>query len=110
MEKQVINCETSEVTVVALTAEEIAARAAEEAQVGPVPRSVTRLQLIRAMRAAELKTAFDAALAAAGADTQEDWSLAVSIRRDDALVSTFAVALGLSETATDDLFRAAGAL
>lgn len=108
MERAVVT--PSGAQIVALTPAEIAEREAEEALPQPTPTSVTKLQLVRALRAADLKTSFDAALSAAPAETQEDWSLAVSIRRDDPLTATFAAALGQSEAQTDDLFRAAAAL
>lgn len=75
-----------------------------------VPASVSRLQLVRALRAAGLKQAFDAALAGAPAETQEDWSLAVEIRRDDPLVDTFAAALVVPVGEVDGLFRLAASL
>lgn len=76
----------------------------------PVPVSVSRLQLVRALREAGLKEAFDMALAGASADAQEDWSLAVEIRRDDPMVTAFSSVLEVSTAATDDLFRRAAAL
>lgn len=108
MERVIIDCATGETATAALTAEEIAAR---ELQAVPrVPRSVTKLQLVRALRAAGLKASFDTALTSATAETQEDWDLAVSIRRDDPLVASFAATLGQTEAQVDDLFRQAGAL
>ena len=76
----------------------------------PLPSSVTKLQLIRALREAGHKTAFDTELAAASADTQEDWSLAVRIATDDPLITTFATALGLDADARDALLRRAAEL
>lgn len=80
------------------------------APVAPVPAAVPKLWLVRAMRDAALKSAFDLAMAGAPADTQEDWALAAEIRRDDPLVPLFAAALGVSDAAVDDLFRLAARL
>jgi len=84
--------------------------AAPPAPAAPVPESVTKLQLVRALRQTEHKAAFDAALNVAPADTQEDWSLAVEIRRDDPLVASFASELDVSSADVDDLFRLAATL
>lgn len=76
----------------------------------PVPATVSKLQLVRALRQAELKAAFDMALAAASDEVREDWSLAVEIRREDPLVAAFAAALSVSPEVVDDLFRLAASL
>lgn len=71
------------------------------------PEVVTRLQLARALRGAELKPSFDAAMVQASAEVQEDWRLAVEIRRDDSLVEQIGAAMGLSAGDVDELFVAA---
>jgi len=75
-----------------------------------VPKEVTKLQIVRALRQFELAARFKSALAAAGEITQEDWQLAVSIRRNDPMVKGFAALLELTEDQLDDLFRLAATL
>ncbi|WP_127076141.1 hypothetical protein [Rhodomicrobium lacus] len=75
----------------------------------PVPSSVTPLQLVRALRQAGLKEAFDEALAA-NSEASEDFALAREIERDDPMVATIATALGKSAVEVDDIFRLAATL
>lgn len=110
MEKLVVDCRAGRARLVPLTLSELAERAAEAARPAPVPTSVTKLQLVRALRRAGLKASFDTAMSAASAETREDWSLAVSIARADPLVVSFAAALGKSDAEADDLFRLASTL
>ena len=73
----------------------------------PVPSAVTRLQLIRALRELGRKAEFDAAMAAAPAETQEDWNLASVVTRTSPLVSAFAASLGTTGSDLDHIFRLA---
>lgn len=50
---------------------------------------------------------FQAALASAPADMQEDWSLLVNVPRTDPAVMAFAAGLGVSEPVLDALFQLA---
>ncbi|MBJ7543270.1 hypothetical protein [Rhodomicrobium udaipurense] len=75
----------------------------------PVPASVTPLQIVRALRQAGLKGAFDAALAV-DAEAKEDFNLAREIERDDPLVASIATALGKTSAEVDDIFRLAATL
>jgi|GEM_PF-5144690 len=77
-----------------------------EAVPEPVPQSVTPLQLVRALRQAGLKAAFDAALDA-NTEAKEDFALAREIERNDPLVASIATALGKSSGEVDDIFRLA---
>lgn len=85
-----------------LTAEEVARRA--------LPATVTKLQLVRALRAAGLWTQVQALLAAAPATVQEDWALAHLMPRDDPFIAQFAAALSLSEAQQAALYEAAAEL
>jgi len=82
-----------------LTAEEVARRS--------VPATVTKLQLVRALRAAGLWTSVQALLSQAPATVQEDWEFAHLMPRDDALLAQFAAALELTEAQQAALFEAA---
>lgn len=72
-----------------------------------VPQVVTPLQARRAINAAGLRTAIEAAVAAADQNTKDAWEYATEIRRDNALIATMAAALNLTETDIDNLFIAA---
>jgi hypothetical protein len=73
----------------------------------PVPLDAPKLWLVRAMRALDWKTGFDAAMAQAPADMREDWDLCSSVRRDDAGVAAVAALMGKTTEDTDALFRKA---
>ncbi|WP_127076020.1 hypothetical protein [Rhodomicrobium lacus] len=75
----------------------------------PVPSSVSPLQLVRALRRAGLKEAFEAALAA-NSEASEDFALAREIERDDPMVASVASALGKSAVEVDNIFRLAATL
>lgn len=75
-----------------------------------VPTKVTPLQARRALRAAELIDAVNAAVAAAGGDVQDAWEYATEIRRDDPLITAISAGLGLTEQQVDALFIAAASL
>lgn len=85
-----------------LTADDVARRA--------LPTSVTKLQLVRALRAAGLWTSVQALLAQAPATVQEDWALAHLMPRDDPFIAQFATALELTESEQAALYEAAAAL
>lgn len=82
-------------------AEERAARLAK----GPVPESVSALQIRRAIRRAGLKGQVQSWLARADEDTIEDWEYATEIRRVDPMVNSASETLGLTQEQVDDLFR-----
>jgi hypothetical protein len=71
----------------------------------PVPRSVTPLQARRALRAAGLMPAVEAALAEADDDARDAWEYAIEVRRDDPLLAALAAQVGLTTAQVDDLFR-----
>lgn len=75
----------------------------------PVPDRITKLQAKRALTSVGLYDQFKAAISDPGtdADTREDYELAVELQRTDPLVVQFGTALGLDDSALDDLFRAA---
>lgn len=75
-----------------------------------LPEQVSKLHLIRALRAAGHWADVKAALAAADEATREDWEAASAIRRDDPLVASFADALGVSEAERDAIFIQAARL
>jgi len=92
----------------ALSPEEIVAN--EDAAKGPVPETVTKLQLVRAMRDADAWNDTKAWIATLPDDAQEDWSLVNVIPRTDPLVADARDALGWTDAQVDDLFRAAALL
>ncbi len=72
-----------------------------------VPQVVTPLQARRAINAANLRTAIEAAVAAADQDTKDAWEYATEIRRDNPIIAAMAASLNLTGEQIDDLFRAA---
>lgn len=76
-------------------------------EVNAVPRSVTPLQMRRALRATGLKATVDAALAAASEETREEWEYATAIYRDNATLEAMGHALGKSDADLDALFQLA---
>lgn len=71
----------------------------------PVPRTVTPLQLRRALRRMGLKTAVEAYVAQANEDVRDAWEYAFVIEIDDPLLVTAAQLLGVD---LQSLFRLAG--
>lgn len=69
-----------------------------------VPKTISKLQLVRALRSAGHWGNVKATLAQADATTQEDWEYAFKINRSDPVVASFAAALGLTEDNLDDIF------
>jgi hypothetical protein len=76
----------------------------------PVPAEVSPLQMRRALNAAGLRPAVEAAVAAADQEVQDAWDYATTIRRDHPLLASMATQLGLTEAQIDALFRAAATL
>lgn len=79
----------------------------EAGEVNAVPRSVTPLQMRKALRASGLKATVDAALAAAPEDVREEWEYATEILRDNATLDAMAHALGKTDAEIDALFQLA---
>jgi hypothetical protein len=75
-----------------------------------IPASVTLRQAKLALLGAGLLPQVDAAIAAAGAAAQIEWSSASTVLRDSPLVASLSAALGLTSTELDALFTAAGSL
>ena len=92
---------------VQLTAEEEAAIISAPQ---PVPEEVPQWQARRALHAAGLLTAVEAAVAASSEDIKITWEYAPNIRRDSPMIAALAPALGLTGEQLDDLFRAAAAI
>lgn len=78
--------------------------------VAPVPDSVTKLQLVRAMRTTSIWSAFKSSLKQSSSTVKEDWEYASTIDRGDSLTDAFAVSLSLNPAEMDDLFRTAQSL
>jgi hypothetical protein len=74
-----------------------------------VPQSVTPLQMRKALRAAGLKSAVDAALATQSEGVREEWEFAIEVRRDNATLTAFAASLGQTSADLDALFQLAAA-
>lgn len=68
----------------------------------PVPASATRLGLMRALKEIGLWDAAKAAIAA-DPDIQEEWDLAVEVKRTDPLTQAMIASLGLSNLQVDQL-------
>lgn len=81
-----------------------------QASVRPVPAAVTPLQARKALTAAGLRAAADAAIQAAGQDAIDAWEYATEIQRTNPLVAGIASALNQSEADIDNLFRLAETL
>jgi len=84
-----------------------------EAPAPVVPETVTKIQLVRALRGAGLwegVSGVRAAIAAASVTIQEDWEFATILPRNDPLIAAFASALGLTGAQGDAIFIAAGAI
>lgn len=75
----------------------------------PVPASCTKLGLKRAFDEIGQWAAVKAAIAA-DPDTQEEWDLAIEIKRTDNLVQGMIAGLGLTEEQVDNLLIRANAL
>lgn len=76
----------------------------------PVPRSVSPLQMRKALRLQNLRASVDAYLEDADEEVREDWEYATQIERSNALLIAAAQALGKTEADLDDLFRLAATL
>lgn len=79
-------------------------------EVNPVPRSVTPLQMRRALRLTGLKATVDAALATQPEEVREEWEYATEILRDNATLDGMAHALGKTDAEIDALFQLAATL
>lgn len=75
----------------------------------PVPLAATKLGLMRALKEIDLWDAAKAAIASAP-DVQEEWDLAIEIRRTDPLTQGMIGALGLSDEQVDQVLIRAAAL
>lgn len=73
----------------------------------PPPRSVSPLQMRRALRAAGLWSKFEAFLDTQSDEVKESWEYALSFERTDPLLLAAASEMNLSAGAIDNLFRAA---
>ena len=69
--------------------------------------SSSKIDLVRAMRAAGIWPQVRAALELADEDTQEDWAMLTVIPRNDPMFAAFAGALGFDDAAIDALFPGA---
>lgn len=76
----------------------------------PVPQVVTMRQANRALLAAGLLDAVDAAIAQSPREARIDWERAQDVERSNPLVASLAASLGLSDAQLDELFVAAAAL
>lgn len=75
----------------------------------PVP-TVTPWQIRKALNAAGLRTAVEAAVAAADQTTKDAWEFAQEFRRDNPLIAAVATTMGKTEQEIDDLFTLARSL
>jgi hypothetical protein len=75
-----------------------------------VPEAVTPRQIRRALNAAGLRSAVEAAVAQASQDVRDDWEFALEVRRDHPELNAMATALGLTSEQLDALFIAAAAI
>lgn len=78
-----------------------------DAEAPDVPPSVTPYQARRALNAAGLREAAEAAIAVASQDVRDAWEYALSIERTSPFIAAVGVALGLTDAEIDQLFVAA---
>lgn len=74
-----------------------------------VPKSITKIQAMRAMKQAGIWEQFNTALAA-NQDAADEWALAISLERHNAFVESIAPSLDMSDEQVDQLFIAGAAL
>lgn len=72
-----------------------------------VPPSVTPIQIRKALSAAGLRAAFEAAVANGSQDLKDDWEFSLAFHRTNPLINQMATGLGLSADQVDALFIAA---
>jgi hypothetical protein len=72
-----------------------------------VPSAVTPYQARRALTAAGLRDAAEAAIASASQDVKDAWEYALTIERNSPFIEAVGAALGLSSVEIDELFSAA---
>lgn len=104
-----INVQTGERRIVSLTAEEVADLAARPPEPPPVI-ACTPWQMRKALNAAGLRAAVEAAVAGADQTTKDGWEFATEFRSDDALLLALGVALGKTPDEIRALISAASAL
>lgn len=79
-----------------------------------IPTSVSMRQARLALLGAGLLSSVDAAIAAMSSPAKEaaqiEWDYASEVQRDNALISSLATGLGLTEAQIDDLFITAATL
>ena len=85
----------------------ITARCEQIALVGIVPKTVTPLQIRKALRQTGLKADVDAYVATLDEEEREEWVYCTVVRRDHAVLNAGAMALGKTSADLDDLFRLA---
>lgn len=78
--------------------------------VPPVPASVTRRQFKQGLTRIGLRSAVEAAMAAADQDTKDWWADSLNFERSNPVMNGMAVALGKTPADIDNLFRLAATL
>lgn len=68
-----------------------------------IPESVSKVQAMKAMKSYGLWDTFKGVLAQS-TDANDEWTLALDLRRDNTFVAMLSPALGITETQIDDLF------
>lgn len=76
----------------------------------PAPSVVTMRQARLALLASGLLSSVNSAVASADEATQIVWEFSSEVQRSNALISTLATALGLTDAQLDDLFTLAATL
>lgn len=76
----------------------------------PLPRSLTPLQVVRAMEHVDIIDAVEAWIATMPAPVQREWNKATEIYTDDPLIDMAREALGKPPSFTDDFLRLAAGL
>lgn len=75
--------------------------------VPPVPASVTRRQFKQGLTRIGLRSAVEAAMAAADQDTKDWWADSLNFERSNPVMNGMAVALGKTPADIDNMFRLA---
>ena len=89
---------------------EVIAEEAEAKRVAAIPASVSPRQIRMALTAAGLRESVEGAVLAGDQNLKDWWLFSTAFERNNAQVAGMGVALGVSESALDDLWTLAGSL
>ena len=105
MKRTVIDLSTGLVSVVDLTAEELASLPALQAPASPA--SISPRQIRQVLTAAGLRASVESMVAAGDQDLKDWWMFSTAFEREHPVLVSMALALGLSAEQVEDLFEQA---